>query len=74
MNLNSEQATKILHTITADKLQGKKNLYFPHLSFHLSGHRLSTSYESAWSGPTMGTNHFCSISWLVYVYVAIKHF
>lgn len=73
MNSNSEQTTEILHTITADKLQGK-NLYFPHLSIPLSVHRFGTSCGLAWSGPYNGNKPFLFISWLVHVHVAIKHF
>lgn len=61
---------KILHIITANKLQGKK----PNLFSFVFSPVWAQVMNYLGQVPTMGTSHFCSISWLVHIHVAIKHF
>lgn len=65
MNLNSEQTTKILHAVTADKLQGKKKFTFPICPFSCLCTGLAQAMNYLGQVHTMGRSNFCSISWLV---------
>lgn len=67
MNLNSEQTTKILHAITADKLQGKKSLLSPLVYSSVSAqvwHKLwislvrSIQWEQAIFVPSLGLSMY----------------